>query len=259
MGLIRVYLGVESGCLASLDLLGKGVTAERNAQALAVLDTLGIVADFRSLIVHPWSTLKTMQADVEFLERVQPHVPTPFTFREVECYPGTPLAARLQAEGLALTAGRPWPLAYTLTDPGAELVRRLARVVFGARDTPDGLRRDGLHRDGLHRDGLHRQITQAWYDVLLLRRFRPADLTEDEKRALKGTVVHLNRESLAIWREMLSFATSGDIHDVGRVNERAAAWAGRVNGLDMVVKEKLATLTGKSLKHVRFCRQKSQM
>lgn len=237
MGLIRVYLGVESGCQASLDLLGKGVTAEHNARALAILDALGIVADFRSLIVHPWSTLETLQADVEFLERVLPHVSTPFTFREVECYPGTPLAARLQAEGLALTPGRPWPLAYTLTDPDAELVRRLARVVFGARDAPDG-----LHRDGLHRDGLHRQITQAWYDVLLLRRFRPAGLAEGGSKALKDTVAYLNRESLAIWKEMLSFATSGDIHDVGRVNERAAAWAGQVNGLDMVVKEKLATL-----------------
>jgi anaerobic magnesium-protoporphyrin IX monomethyl ester cyclase len=38
MGLVRVYLGLESGCQASLDLLGKGVTASDNARALAVLE-----------------------------------------------------------------------------------------------------------------------------------------------------------------------------------------------------------------------------
>ena len=56
------------------------------------------------------------------------------------------------------------------------------------------------------------------------------------------TVARLNRESLAVWREMLSFAASGDIHDIERVNEHAAAWARRVNALDMTVEEELAIL-----------------
>lgn len=222
MGLIRVYLGVESGCQASLDVLGKGVSVERNVQALAMLDALDIVADFRSLLFHPWSTLEIIRADLEFLERVLPHVSTPFTFREVECYPGTPLAMRLQAAGPV--ERRRWPLSYAIADPGAELVRRLARVVFGARDADRGL---------------HSRITQAWYDVLLLRRFRSGDGPADAARALKDIVVRLNRASLGVWREMLSFAAGSDIHDAGLVNERASMWAGRVNALDMECVEKL--------------------
>jgi len=48
-----VYLGVESGCQASLDRLGKGTTVEQNVRALAVLDRLDIVTDFRSLLLPP--------------------------------------------------------------------------------------------------------------------------------------------------------------------------------------------------------------
>jgi len=85
MGLIRVYLGVESGCQASLDRLGKGTTVEQNARALAVLDRLGIVADFRSLLFHPWSTPETVRSDLEFMARALPLVANPFVFSEVGC------------------------------------------------------------------------------------------------------------------------------------------------------------------------------
>jgi hypothetical protein len=50
------------------------------------------------------------------------------------------------------------------------------------------------------------------------------------------------RESLAIWREMVSFAADDDIHDAGRVNVRASAWASHVNALDMMVEEELSAL-----------------
>jgi radical SAM superfamily enzyme YgiQ (UPF0313 family) len=233
MGLVRVYLGLESGCQASLDLLGKGVTTSDNARALAVLDGLDIATDFYSLLFHPWSTLETLRAEVEFLERVLPLVSTAFTFNEVEPYPGTPLAERLRAERPASREAQesardtPWLLPYTIADPAAELLRRLARVVFGSRNA-----------DG----GLHARIVQAWYDVLLLRRFGPQQLAAHGARTLRDVVTHLNRESLALWREMLSFAAGSDLYDAVRVNERAAAWAGQVTALDMAVEEKLARL-----------------
>lgn len=236
MGLVRVYLGVESGCQASLDLLDKGVTADCNVRALALLDKLGIVADFRCLLFHPWSTLEMIQADLEFLEQVLPHVSTPFTFHEVECYPGTPLSRRLRAEGPGLEERRkdaPWPpadgnfgrfdkdfrLAYVIADRRAELLRRLGRVVFGARNV-----------DG----GIPSQISQTWYDILLQRRFRPERCAEDKAPILRDISVRLNRESLAVWREMLSFAGEGDLYDAGRVNEHASAWASRIHACDLI-------------------------
>jgi len=223
LGLIRVYLGVESGCQASLDRLGKGVTATGNAQALARLDALDIVADFRCLLFHPWSTLETIRADIEFLDQVLAHISTPYTFHEVECYPGTLLAERLQAEGRA-RVGQVGNLSYSIADAGAELLRRLGRVVFGTRDAAQAI---------------HRQVVQAWYDSLLLRRFWPERFAGDKARALRNIVARLNRESLAVWREMLSFADGSDLYDADRVNEYAAAWASRVNTFDMTVGEEL--------------------
>ena len=110
IGLLRVYVGIESGCQVTLDLLGKGVTVQRNSEALATLDRLGLVADFFCLIFHPWSTLETIATDLAFLEQAIPQHATVFSFSEVAVYPGTPLARRLQGEG----RGRGRPLAAGL-------------------------------------------------------------------------------------------------------------------------------------------------
>jgi hypothetical protein len=225
MGLLRVYVGIESGCQASLDLLGKGITAQRNAEALAVLDGLDIVADFRSLLFHPWSTLETVRADIGFLHDAVPYVATCFSFHEVEVYPGTPLADRLRTEGRG--EGDPWPLPYTLTDPRAELLRRLNRLVFGPSGTHAGIQ--GL-------------FTQAWYDLLLQRRFQPAQFEEGKARKLKALAADVNAQSLHVWREMLAFAGEGDIYDADQVNERACAWVSRIHSFGVRAEEELTEL-----------------
>jgi anaerobic magnesium-protoporphyrin IX monomethyl ester cyclase len=227
MGLIRVYLGVESGCQASLDRLGKVTTVEQNASALAILDRLGIVTDFRSLLFHPWSTPQTVRSDLGFMAGVLPLVATPFVFSEVGCYPGTPLGEQLRAEGRAGAGSEAiGGLSYLIADPGVELLRRMGRVVFGRRDAESGI---------------PSQIAQAWFDHLLLRRFQPERYRADQARRLRESVARLNRASLAIWQEMLSFVAAGDLYDAARVNEQVAAWAGRVNAVDVAVETGLAS------------------
>jgi len=225
MGLLRVYIGVESGCQETLDLLGKDVTAQRNVEALAILDGLGIVADFRSLLFHPWSTLETLWADLAFLRCVLPDVPTCFSFHEVEIYPGTPLAERLRAEGKS--AGDPWPLTYTIADPRVELLRRLNRCVFGQAEIQD-------------------MLTQPWFDFLLQRRFQPDRVELSRAHELKGIAVSVNDESLKVWQEMLAFAAEGDIYDAARVNERASAWAGHVRSIKAWAENRLRGWLGKN-------------
>jgi hypothetical protein len=211
MGLLRVYIGIESGCQQSLDLFGKRVTVQQNADALAALD---IVADFRTLLFHPWSTLETVQADITFLQNVAPSVATLFDFREVEIYPGTPLAERLRAEGR--THRDSLPIGYILADARAELLRRLCRVVF----SPHGCY--ARVQDAL---------TQAWFDLLLQQRFQPTSSDADRAHELKATAARVNSASLGVWRDMLAFADAGDIHDAEQVNERACAWTSRVNAV----------------------------
>ena len=67
MGLLRVYVGLESGCQTTLDDLAKGVRVADNLAALQTLDALGIVADFRCLLFHPWSRWETVAEDIACL------------------------------------------------------------------------------------------------------------------------------------------------------------------------------------------------
>ena len=206
MGLVRVYVGIESGCLATLDYFGKRVSVEQNEQALAVLDELGIVADFRCLLFHPQTTLETVKTEVAFLRRILPHLATAFDFREVEVYPGTAMADRL-GEG---TTSR-LPISYTLADPRAEILRRLCRLVFGSVYAR-----------------FQEQLTEAWYDLVLAHRFQPSPADAERAVELKRVAASLNNEALCIWQDMLEFAECGDVHDADAVAERASEWVGRI-------------------------------
>ena len=221
LGLLRAYVGVESGCQASLNLLGKGTSPRDNAEALATLASLGIVVDFRSLLFHPWSTLQSLGTEIGFLSQVLAQVPTLFSFREVEVYPGTALAARLRAEGRG--DGPPWPLAYTLADPRAELLRRLSRLVFGS----------SIYAS------LQERLIQAWFTLLVERRFEPARVGPARGAQLKAVAQAVNAGSLCLWQEMLAVA-AGDIYDAARINERAADWAARLHAACLRAEEAMS-------------------
>jgi hypothetical protein len=218
MGLLRVYVGVESGCPTTLDLLNKCVTPQQNADALAMLDALGIVADWGCLLLHPWSTLETIETEIVFLHSLLPHQSTLFDFREVEVYPGTPLAQRLLAEGI--NDARPWPIKYAIADPRAELLRRISRVVF----SPTGM--FARIRD---------RLTEAWYALLLARRFQPEVSSEAHARELKSIAARVNGAAVEVWREMLAFARTADVHDAAEVNARAGQWAGCIQAICMEI------------------------
>jgi anaerobic magnesium-protoporphyrin IX monomethyl ester cyclase len=225
IGLLRVYVGIESGCQATLDLLGKGVTVQRNTEALAMLDRLGLVADFFCLIFHPWSTLETIAADLAFLEQAIPQHATLFSFSEVAVYPGTPLARRLQGEGRG--EGVPWPLAYEIADPRAELLRRLNTLIFGG-STPHDRIRD--------------RVTQAWFARLMTQRFHPQESDNAQIGMLKALVGRLNQETLNVWQQMMTFVRKEDIHDPARVNLSAGRWAGVVHAACLQTEDELARL-----------------
>jgi radical SAM superfamily enzyme YgiQ (UPF0313 family) len=224
IGLLRVYVGIESGCQATLDRLGKGVTVQRNIEALAMLDRLGLVTDFFCLMFHPWSTLDTIQAELAFLQQVSSQHATIFSFNEVAAYPGTPLARRLQGEGRV--EGVPWPLAYEIADPRAELLRRLNGLIFGASTAHDRIRD---------------RITQAWFALLLARRFHPE--TKDEQLGrLKALAARVNQDTLDVWQQMTAFVRQEDLHDPARVNTIAGRWAGAVHTACLRAEDALSAL-----------------
>lgn len=192
VGLIRVYLGLESGCAETLERLRKGVTVAQNVAALATLDRLGLVADFRCLIFHPWSTRATIAREIAFLAAVLPLVPTVITFHEVADYAGTPLHADVWPAGpTAAVNPADGGIAYTIKDPRAEWLRRRARPVMAAQHAPQGSAA---------------RVTRAWYDLLLTQRFAPTADCDRAARQLRRQVLGLNAALLDVWRAWLADA-----------------------------------------------------
>ena len=112
-----------------------------------------------------------------------------------------------------------------MADPRVELLRRLGRFVF----SPSGAYAD-----------IQELLTQTWYDLLLQRRFQPAQFEADKARELKAIAAGVNAQSLHVWQEMVAFASKGDIYDADQVNERACAWTERIHSLCVRAEEDLA-------------------
>ena len=202
LGLLRAYIGIESGHAPTLEWMNKKTSVAQNIAALETLAQLGIVANFRMLMFHPWSTLETIRAEIDFLQNVLTHTPTLFSFREIEVYPGTPLAKQISNP----VSRRNWVAEYIIADPRAELLRRLDRIVFASscnfQDT----------------------IDQAWFEVLIQRRFQPHPSDAQKIQHLESIVAETNRFLLDVWQEMIAFVENENIYDAELVNKFAADW-----------------------------------
>ena len=98
MGLLRVFLGIESGSKAGLASIGRRQTVDREHRALSICEDLGISTQYTIIMFHPEATLATMREDLAFVRR---HAGHPLSFCRAEIYSGTPLERRMIAEGRA--------------------------------------------------------------------------------------------------------------------------------------------------------------
>jgi radical SAM superfamily enzyme YgiQ (UPF0313 family) len=117
MGLIRVFLGIESGSAAGLRSIGRHRQAvEDEHRALDICHDLGISVQYTIILFHPEASLASMREDLAFVRR---HAHFPMSYCRAEIYSGTPLEARM------IQAGRSYGdylgRAYNYSDPLAAL------------------------------------------------------------------------------------------------------------------------------------------
>jgi len=195
MGLLRVFLGVESGAAAGLAAIGRTPGARgREADvaaaeaALALCRELGISAQYTLMCFHPDATLETVRDDLDFFRR---HDTFPLNFCRVESYAGTPLEARLRAAG----RGRGDYLArtYTIADPAVDVASRLATRIFHQRCwATDSLMELAIGLD--HLGGV-------------LRHFHGGPRVAAARARVQDWTVRVNRDLVALLSELVQIAS----------------------------------------------------
>lgn len=133
LGLVRVFLGVESATEQGLFSLERTQRVEDSVRALENCAGLDISAQFTLMIFHPDATLATLRADVAFMRRFSRN---PLNFCRAEIYTGTPLEQRMIAEGRA--RGNYFAREYHLADPTADLACEIALDLFLPRCWSNG-------------------------------------------------------------------------------------------------------------------------
>jgi len=128
LGLVRVFLGVESATANGLSDLERTQNVEDSERALETCSDLDISAQFTLMIFHPDATLETMRSDVAFMRRF---CGNPLNFCRAEIYAGTPLEKRMIALGRA--RGTYLARVYNLSDPVADFACNLALDLFESR------------------------------------------------------------------------------------------------------------------------------
>ncbi|MBI4871538.1 MAG: radical SAM protein [Candidatus Riflebacteria bacterium] len=189
-GLIRLFLGVESNSEQGLRTLGRGVTPEQNARALATLRSREVYVCFNVLLFDPDTTLDGLRTNLTLIEENGDY---PSNFGRVELYAGTPLLERMLREGRAFGDYLQWD--YLLASREMQRVFELAMRCFFPRNFAAG--------------ALANRLMGTRLDAEVCRRFHPAVFREEWLREAEELTRALARDSARSMRKIVEFVEAG--------------------------------------------------
>jgi radical SAM superfamily enzyme YgiQ (UPF0313 family) len=203
IGLLRVYLGVESGCSEGLRVLGRGVDLEQNRRALALLRERDVYTCFNMLVFDPESRIDTLRASFGFLRE---HASVPMNFCRTEIYVGTPLMTKLAAEGRLIGDVFGWD--YHLRDPRADRAFRVFASAF--------------HDRNFRCDGLMNSTLGLGYHLHLVRQFYPSAMTPRLRELSDEVTRRVNLDCNDRMQAILDFAAGSASDDAGALADFTA-------------------------------------
>ncbi len=133
MGLVRIFMGIESATEMGLLTLDRHQTVGQSIRALDICGELDISAQFTIMTFNPDANLNTLRADLAFMRRFAGN---PLNFCRAEIYAGTPLEKRMIALGRARGDYR--AREYSMSDPVADLACTISLDLFHDRCWGDG-------------------------------------------------------------------------------------------------------------------------
>lgn len=185
LGLLRVFLGIESGSGAGLASIGRRQTIEQEHRALDLCADLAISTQYTIIMFHPEATLRSMREDLAF---VAAHASQPMSFCRAEIYTGTPLEQRMLREGRAF--GTYLAREYTYTDPSIQNVWLAAYKVLAQRCFAPN------HLLG--------QIVRLDHQAAVLSRFYEGHDVDTLVTDFAAFELAVNRETVAILEELFA-------------------------------------------------------
>jgi anaerobic magnesium-protoporphyrin IX monomethyl ester cyclase len=151
---IRVYIGIETDADQGLRTLRRWSKSRQNHDAIDMVRRLDLYTCYNMLIFDPDTTIDSLRTNIEFL-RYAPEVPS--NFGRVELYAGTPLLARMQAEGRVRGDYLQWD--YDLGSTQVERIFTLSMECFMPRNFGD--------------EALANRIMGTRFDIEVSRHFHP--------------------------------------------------------------------------------------
>lgn len=133
MGLVRIFMGIESATEMGLLTLDRHQTVGQSIRALDICGELDISAQFTIMTFNPDANLNTLRADLTFMRKFAGN---PLNFCRAEIYAGTPLEKRMIALGRARGDYR--AREYSMYDPVADLACTISLDLFYDRNWGDG-------------------------------------------------------------------------------------------------------------------------
>jgi hypothetical protein len=193
LGLIRVYVGIETNSEQGLLTLQRQVDRAQNEAALELVERFGIYACFNLLIFDPSTQIKDLETNLAFMEKFA-HVPQ--NFGRVELYAGTPLLASMQAQGRC--RGDYLDRDYRITDDQAQRVFELAMQCFFVRNFSD--------------TSAANLLMGTRFVVEVAARFHPRVFRQSWLTEVKRLNRELARDSVQGMREIIGFVKARKSH-----------------------------------------------
>ncbi len=195
LGLVRTFVGIELATATEKRILGRGGDIRRAVGAMKSLEVAGVATSCNLMLVHPYSTVDTIEAGLEFLRRLGA---SPFEATQMQVYHGTKLHDRIAAQGRL--QGNPLQYEYLFADPVitrfAALFNRLRFEAFGDYS-------------------LTCQLHDAALAVALAQRLYPNLVFDDLHHRCQEISAASNRCRVVAYRRALHLA---------RTNEPVAQW-----------------------------------
>lgn len=189
VGLMSVYIGIESGNNQGLTTYNKHYTVNDIYKAIDILQDLKLPFEFGFMILNPNSTFATIKEDINFLKEISRRGEAIVHFTKMVPYAGTPIAHKLKKEGKLIgTIDSP---DYTYGDSRLELLQLFFTQAF--------------HFRNFDNNGLVERLRHAKFDAIVLNKFFPHKY---DTQAYAESIHDLIRKSNEVCLENMSLAVS---------------------------------------------------